>query len=205
MHGTKEEVAIVNMAYLVEWFQRNYPQMHQALLACNHNLDTDHLNPYHLESDCWSHTMMVCKVAELSGYDKTVLIAALLHDIGKPSCREINPRNGHVRFFGHEEVSAQMAVEVLEKMQQEGMVTASESEEVLMLIRHHGFFYTHTQKGALLETFGDDIVFCRHLVQLVRADSLGRFAPDMTDEARFSMLFEEIEEFASKKRSACVY
>ena len=83
----------------VSWFQQNFAHLHQELLQCNHNFDTQELNPYHLESDCWSHTMLVCKVAELKAYDLPVLIAALLHDLGKPLAREVNPRNNHVRFF----------------------------------------------------------------------------------------------------------
>ena len=106
LKSLKEGKKNMKIYQLIEWFQINYPDMHQALLQCNHNFDEKDLNPYHLESDCWSHTMMVCKIAELSHYEKVVQIAALLHDIGKPASRKINPRNNHVQFFGHENLSA---------------------------------------------------------------------------------------------------
>ena len=81
------------MYELISWFQINYPQLRDELKNCMHNFDDAKLNPYHLESDCWSHTMMVCKIAELEDFDKVVQIAALLHDIGKPLVRRVNPRS----------------------------------------------------------------------------------------------------------------
>ncbi len=183
----------MKMYQLVEWFQVHYPEIHQDLLRCNHNFDEKDLNPFHLESDCWSHTMMVCKLAELGNYDKVVQIAALLHDIGKPASRKINPRNNHVQFFGHEELSAQMAVDVLDRMMQEEIINTLEKEEVIKLITHHAFLYKHSEANELLEYFGGDKIFCRHLVQLIRCDSLGRFCPDLPDEKKFKILLDEID------------
>ncbi len=186
----------MKMYQLIEWFQIHFPQMHQDLLGCNHNFDKKDLNPFHLESDCWSHTMMVCKLAELGNYDKVVQIAALLHDIGKPASRKINPRNNHVQFFGHEERSAQMAVDVLDLMIQEDIVDLTEKEEVVKLIIYHAFLYKHSEANELLDHFEGDKMFCRHLVQLVKCDSLGRFCADPSSEEKFHVLLEEIESFS---------
>ncbi len=101
------------MVEFLSWFQTNYPHLKNAMQRCQHNLDDKEINPYHIEGDCWSHTMMVCKIAELKGYDRVVQVASLLHDIGKPKSRRVNPRNGHVQFFGHEELSAKMAKPLL--------------------------------------------------------------------------------------------
>ena len=181
------------MFQLVEWFQIHFPKIHQDLLQCNHNFDENDLNPYHLESDCWSHTMMVCKIAELNGYDKVVLVAALLHDIGKPASRKINPRNNHVQFFGHEDLSAKMAEEVLDLMIEESLITKDEKVEITQLILHHGFLYKHTEPDAMIKYFKGDKVFCIHLVHLIRSDSLGRFTPDLPGKEKFQILLEYIE------------
>ena len=101
------------MNKLLIWFQTNYPELKQALLNCHHNFDDKETNPYHIEGDCWSHTMMVCKIAELQNYDRVVQVAALLHDIGKPRSRKINHKNNHIQFFGHEALSAKMAKPLL--------------------------------------------------------------------------------------------
>jgi len=182
----------MSMFQYIEWFQLRFPKLHQDLLECNHNFDKKNLNPYHLESDCWSHTMMVCKIAELSGYDKVVQIAALLHDIGKPASRKINPKNNHIQFFGHELISAGMATDVLDLMIKEGMIAYEEKSIILELIIHHGYLYKHQTFDAMMAHFDNDKTFCRHLVELIRCDSLGRFCTDISDEAKFQDLFEQI-------------
>ncbi len=181
------------MFQLVEWFQIKFPKMHYSLFQCDHNFDDKYPNPFHLESDCWSHTMMVCKIAELSGYDKVVQVAALLHDIGKPASRRINPRNNHVQFFGHEELSAKMAIEVLDLMIQDKMIDNEDKKEVLLLIKHHAFLYKHPEANAMMQYFDGDQHFCIHLVQLIRCDSLGRFSPDLPNEEKFDSLFAQIK------------
>jgi len=173
------------MYQLIEWFQINYPKMHQDLLQCNHNFDEKNLNPYHLESDCWSHTMMVCKIAEMSNYDKVVQIAALLHDIGKPAARKINPRNNHVQFFGHEELSTQMAEVPLEQLIREKVLTEEEKQQVLKLIEHHSFLHKYVDPNILLEYFNNDKIFCKYLVHLARSDSFGRFSADPLTEKKY--------------------
>ena len=168
----------MKMYQLVEWFQLNFPQHHTALLQCNHNFDRDSLNPYHLESDCWSHTMMVCKIAEISGYNKEVLIAALLHDIGKPAARKINPKNNHVRFFGHEELSVQLSENILFKMMEDGIIDMYEVLEIKELIALHSFLHKHTDPHLLFKKFQHKKQLYIHLVQLNRSDNLGRFCSD---------------------------
>ena len=120
----------MKMYELVSWFQLEYPYLVQNMKNSNHHLTTNDclqidqeysdprckpqsLNPYHLESDVWTHTMMVCKQAENAPYE--VQIAALLHDIGKPSTRAVNPKNGRVSFYNHDAVSAFMSLEVLKR------------------------------------------------------------------------------------------
>ena len=101
------------MRQLVHWFSTSYPELKHALMQCHHNFDDHDTNPYHIEGDCWSHTMMVCKIAELKGYDKVVQVSALLHDIGKLQSRRVNPHNNHIQFFGHEALSANMATSLV--------------------------------------------------------------------------------------------
>ena len=168
----------MKMYQLIEWFQRNYPRHHKSLKKCNHNFDTKDLNPYHLESDCWSHTMLVCKVAELSEYDKVVLVAALLHDLGKPKARRVNPRNNHVQFFGHEEQSVRLAKEVLIHLLNEKYITHKELVEISELIMLHSLLHKEVSSYDLLMQFKNKKSLYVHLVQLNRCDALGRFCQD---------------------------
>ena len=169
------------MTQLIEWFSTTYPKYKEALLNCHHNFDEKETNPYHVEGDCWSHTMMVCKVAELKGYEKVVQVSALLHDLGKPSSRKINPLNNHVQFFGHEEKSALLARPLLEALVKKEEITQEESVEIEELILLHGTLYKLSHKE-IVEKFRGREEFFRHLVELVECDGLGRF----TDSYNFN-------------------
>jgi len=122
--------------------------------------------------------MMVCKIAELEDFDKVVQIAALLHDIGKPSVRRINPRNNHVQFFGHEVVSAFMSIEVLKTMMSEKIVTQDESVEVFLLIALHSLFHKDKNINNMFEKFKNHKTLFLHLIDLNKCDNLGRFSKE---------------------------
>jgi len=170
------------MLQLLNWFQTTYPHLKQALLECHHNFDNTDTNPYHIEGDCWSHTMMVCKIAQLKGFHKVVQVSALLHDIGKPNSRKINPLNNHVQFFGHEELSASMAKPLVLDLIERKIITSSESKEILKLIAFHGYLYKYDEKE-IYEKFKDDLKFFKHLVELSICDDLGRFSEGMGKSA----------------------
>ncbi len=166
------------MYHYITWFQNNYKELHQNMLHCNHNIDNKNLNPYHLESDCWSHTMMVCKVAEIQNYNKVVQIAALLHDIGKPMSRTINQKNNHVIFFDHEKISMELSVYILNKMLLEQMITANEMKDILILIAHHGELYKNSDPKNIYKIFKSDKKLFILLTQLHYCYSRGRFSAD---------------------------
>ncbi len=158
------------MNELIEWFCRNYPDLKKLMQTCEHS--EGDINPYHIEGDCWSHTMLVCKVAEIKGVSKVVQVASLLHDIGKPSSRKVKPSNNHVLFFGHEEQSAKIAKPILDKLAEYGYIKSSDIEYILDLIRYHGLVYKESI-DELSKRF-DQKFFC-HLMQLGECDKLGRF------------------------------
>lgn len=72
-----------------------------------------------------------------NGSDKElVLLASLYHDVGKPFCRETNHETLYDSFFGHENVSAQIATMNMLQMDYS-------TEEILMvadLVQHHMLF-----------------------------------------------------------------
>jgi putative nucleotidyltransferase with HDIG domain len=165
------------MIKLLHWFQTNYPELKEALLSSHHNFDALDTNPFHVEGDCWSHTMMVCKIAQLKGYDKVVQVSALLHDIGKPQSRKINPKNNHVQFFGHEELSAKLAEPLVLDLVSQKMITFEESEEVLVLIALHGEVYK--DREGVERELKDKPIWLQHLLELGECDDLGRFSETM--------------------------
>ncbi|CAA6804260.1 MAG: Unknown protein [uncultured Sulfurovum sp.] len=167
------------MIELLQWFQITYPELKRSLLECNHNFDENDTNPYHVEGDCWSHTMMVCKIAELHGYDKVVQVAALLHDIGKPPSRNINMENNHVQFFGHEALSAKMAEPLVADLVEKKILTMIEAVEAIDLIELHAYLYKEHDVEKIVEKFKNNAQLFKHLVELNTCDDLGRFSKTM--------------------------
>jgi len=179
---------MMKMNELVSWFQMEYPRIVKSMKASDHHLnfaDThkaevfpvfgagstpEDINPYHQEGDVWTHTMMVCKQAENMPYE--VQIAALLHDIGKPSTRNVNPKNGRVSFFNHDAVSAFMSLSILNR---EGLGLSKDQKiEIFNLIAFHTqIFKLDLQQLARLRSLSS--TFLQNLFLLGHADHEGRF------------------------------
>jgi poly(A) polymerase len=182
------------MIELLIWFQSNYPELKKALMESHHNFDDRDVNPYHIEGDCWSHTMLVCKIAELNNYDKVVQVSALLHDIGKPQSRKVNPKNNHVQFFGHEEISANMAKPLLDDLIEKEILNREEADEVVELIRLHGFLYKEKNPDVIYKKFKGKSRLFKHLLDLRKCDNLGRFTNKVgTFELDIESLIERID------------
>lgn len=183
----------MKMYELVSFFQLEYPELVAEMKAANHHLDEldklkieagdkgvsyqllletisnpVNLNPYHLESDIFTHTMMVCKQAENAPYE--VQIAALLHDIGKPSTRAVNAKNGRVSFFNHDAVSAFMSLEILKR--EELGLSKDQQVHIFNLIALHTQIYKLSVEQ--LSAIGD-LYLVENLIELGKADHGGRF------------------------------
>ena len=158
----------MQMFELVTWFQKEYPELVKSMHeSSHHNVGVD-FNPYHLEGDVWTHTMMVCKQAENMPYE--VQIAALLHDIGKPSTRKLNPKNGRVAFFNHDAVSAFMSLEILNR--EELGLDNKQKADIFNLIALHTQVY---KLGAKKLAAIGNINLVGNLLLLGKADHEGRF------------------------------
>lgn len=159
-----------NMSEIVDWFQQKYPILVQQMRNVSHHFEMgiSSLNPYHLEGDVWTHTMMICLMAQ--DLDFPLRIAALLHDIGKPSTVNYNFDKQRVSFFSHEPVSAFLALDVLEEIE----LNTSEKIRIFKVINMHteGFKKTPEQLQDLLQ---NDQQLYNDLRQLSYADSRGRF------------------------------
>jgi len=161
------------MSEFIKWFSINYPELKKSLMECNHNFDDKDINPYHIEGDCWSHTMMVCKIADIENFSKIVQVAALLHDIAKPECRDTNPKKKFVYFTGHEEKSATMAKPILENMVKDGLLEKDSIDDILTIIKLHGEVYKNLD--SVKEKLKNSPKVLQYLLDLNKCDNLGRF------------------------------
>lgn len=96
-------------------FMETYPTYAHKMRSCLHSWDEKSPSPWHLEDDCWSHTMMVFNALNIDGMDKKtqigVMLAALVHDAGKPLTR-MSHKPGRVSFRNHANAGLQFAAEV---------------------------------------------------------------------------------------------
>lgn len=113
--------------YLTQ-FMETFPDIVEAMKQCEHD------SSYHMEGSVWTHTMMVYSYIKGAHPDNTVLLlAALLHDVGKPFVKTITDE-GKTRFSGHEGYSTFFARDILEELK----IPKPLMLDVLRVISLHG-------------------------------------------------------------------
>lgn len=121
-------------------------------------------DPVHKHKDVLHHTFAVVERCE--PFPPTLRLAALLHDIGKPSTREITPDG--VTFHHHEVVGARMARERLQALRYPTNVVDDVVHLVEMHLRFHG--YSGWSDSAVRRYVRDAGPLLDQLNQLTRAD-----------------------------------
>jgi poly(A) polymerase len=142
-------------------------------------------DPVHRHKDVLRHTFAVIERLEP---DQVLRLAGLLHDIGKPSTREITPEG--VSFHHHEVVGARMAEERLRELRYPNAVVEDVRKLVELHLRFHGFGEGWTD-AAVRRYVRDAGPLLDKLNQLTRADCTTR-DPKRAD--RFALLQDQLEE-----------
>jgi poly(A) polymerase len=142
-------------------------------------------DPVHRHKDVLRHTFAVIERLEP---DPVLRLAGLLHDIGKPSTREITPEG--VSFHHHEVVGARMAEERLRELRYPNAVVEDVRKLVELHLRFHGFGEGWTD-AAVRRYVRDAGPLLDKLNQLTRADCTTR---DPKRAERFALLQDELEE-----------
>jgi len=120
---------------------------------------------FHPEGDVYVHTRIA--VAMLSpGCAETLAFGILFHDLAKPSTRA--EQNGKVTYYGHTEIGAEMAIDILARLRR----SRATQERVAYLVKNHlrltmaPRMRTSTLKRMLAEDGFDE------LLELCRMDAL---------------------------------
>jgi tRNA nucleotidyltransferase/poly(A) polymerase len=121
---------------------------------------------FHPEGDVFVHTRMMLDLLPVET-SASLAFAVLLHDIGKPPCRSVDP-NGRIRFNGHEHVGARMAEDVMHRLRFSNRETAATVE---MVRNHMAFKDTPRMRAAKLRRFMARDTFDEEL-ELHRVDCL---------------------------------
>lgn len=168
----------MNVHNLVKWFQLNYPKLVKSMQDCTHHYDEENLNPYHLEGDVWSHTMMVMLEASkrLNGgkkHDAYMLILALLHDIGKPVVARRNDEKKRVNFYSHEPMSGFMCLPILYRIEKDFNISLDKRMLIEVISIHTDVF--RLTEGQLTERLVNNHTVASFLIKLAQCDGDGRF------------------------------
>jgi len=134
----------------------------------------DQKNHHHIY-DVYTHTV---KAVSACPKDRNIRMAALLHDVGKPSVFTVgNDGEGH--FYGHSEVSVEMARDILNRLRFDN----ASKEEILKLIKYHDpvIPVDRVAVGRWARRLGMETLF--KLLDLKSADNLAQ-APQYADRLR---------------------
>lgn len=120
-------------------------------------VDYNQNNPHHVH-DLFTHTLLTMYGVEKnipSTYKIACMFAALLHDVGKPSCATLG-EDGITHFYGHAEVSAEMADNIMGQL----AINKTITQIATTIIRLHDYPLEPTKKSILrmlnkIKTFYD--------------------------------------------------
>jgi len=145
--------------------------------------------------DVYAH---VLRVVERSAPRLTTRWAALLHDIAKPRTRTVEDNKVH--FFGHEDVGAHVAREILKRLHFDRDFIESVSRLVRLHMRANAYMSDWTDGAVrrLMLDAGDDLLdlldLSRADITSYRAEKINRAAARVTELAeRCQRLKEEAE------------
>ena len=91
-------------------------------------METPQVNPHH----CYTVGEHTLKGLTLIRRDKILRLTMLLHDIGKPASRTTDEK-GIDHFYGHQEKSADMALDILKRLKYDNNTI----RQVTTLVRYH--------------------------------------------------------------------
>lgn len=152
--------SLLKLVYPYEKYIGDFMHGHQELLRC---VDFAQDNPHHtLSVSRHMHRTVTYLVDKLAS--ERLVMAAALHDCGKPTCRAYKD-DGYACFYGHDKVSAQMAVNFLYTNQ----VKFEDITHVSTLINLHMRMHQEEGRAKLKALVGEEMY--KDLELLYEADS----------------------------------
>lgn len=149
-----------------------FPEFDQ-MMSCAQN------TKYH----CYTVGMHTLKVLEHVEPDRTLRLAAMLHDVGKLYTKTTD-ENGTDHFYGHAAVSERRAREFLHEMRFDNDTI----RRVCVLVKNHDprFHLKPASVRRLMSEVGTEMVPL--LIRLMRADTMGKSAAGMRDIGKIDEL-----------------
>ncbi len=143
---------------------------------------------FHPEGDVFNHVALVLKA--LKNKDTALVMAALLHDIEKSSCRFTDQKGTH--FYGHETKGAKTAQKIMKHLR----FSRDEIEKTEYLIKNHlKWFSASNMRLTRLENYMANPYFDL-AVELLRADIEG----SNKDFSEYRFIMTQLRRFKRKPK-----
>jgi len=163
---------------------------------------TETVDEHRRHKDVYAHTLTVLEQAialETDGPDLVLRLAALLHDIGKPKTKSIEP-GGKVSFHHHEVVGASMTKQRLAALRFPKDTIEDVSRLVELHLRFHGYSGGTWTDAAVRRYVRDAGPLLERLHQLTRSDCTTRNVRKARAlAAAYDSLEERITELAAQE------
>lgn len=151
-----------------------------ALVGCEQNR--------HHAYDVWEHTLSCVDVCPLP---PLLRLAALLHDVGKPSTRAHSEKTNDYTFYDHERVGARMADAIGSRLR----LANEDRAYVTELVAHHLVVYDASWTDAAVRRWVRRVTPSRwrDVLVLARADVTAKGGDASAELARLDELEERVE------------
>jgi tRNA nucleotidyltransferase/poly(A) polymerase len=144
---------------------------------------------FHPEGDVYVHTRLMLSLLPADA-SPLLALSVLLHDIGKPVTYSFDEVDRRIRFNGHDQVGADMAIEIMTRLR----FSNEEIDKVVEAIRNHMVFKdTPNMRPAKLRRFMGRQNFPLEL-ELHRVDCLGSHG----DLQTYDLLVDKQREFENE-------
>jgi poly(A) polymerase/tRNA nucleotidyltransferase (CCA-adding enzyme) len=147
--------------------------------------------------DVFDHSLLACDSIRA---DPILRLAALLHDIGKPACRELAD-GGRYSFHRHESIGAELAEKAMRRLR----FSTDEIRKVSHLIKQHMFSYDASWTDAAVRRFvariGEENI--GNAFELRFADGFA-LAAEPIDPNPLTRLRERIDGILAARHALCV-
>jgi poly(A) polymerase len=157
------------------------------------------IDEHHRHKDVYEHTLTVLDQAidledgpdgDVPGPDFVLRFAALMHDVGKPRTRRLEP-NGGVSFHHHETVGARMTLKRMQALRFSTELAEDVSRLVELHLRFHGYGTGEWTDSAVRRYVRDAGPLLSRLHRLTRADCTTR---NKRKAAALAQAYDHLEE-----------
>ncbi len=153
-------------------------------------------NRYH-RFDVWEHTMRTLDEVDVTSLP--LRLAALFHDVGKPSSRALNPSTGDFTFHDHEIKGAQITDAAMRRLK----FPNDMREHVVALVRHHLVVYSEDWTDSAVRRWLTRVTPNRYeeVLELARADVLAKGTNADSQLRDLAALASRIREMLASKQA----